>query len=56
MVPARAVRPLQEERGVETVRELLLLGVQGLRATPGLGPKSVAEIERRMREAGLIFK
>ncbi|MGW2221287.1 hypothetical protein ACWCSD_40420 [Nonomuraea sp. NPDC001684] len=55
VVPARAVRPLKEV-GVESVRGLLYLGEQYLRTVPGLGPKLVAEIERKVREAGLIFK
>ncbi|WP_043636857.1 DNA-directed RNA polymerase subunit alpha C-terminal domain-containing protein [Nonomuraea candida] len=55
VVPARAVRPLNEA-DVESVKDLLYLGEERLEKVPGLGPKSVEEIRRRVREAGLIFK
>ncbi|GAA2813292.1 DNA-directed RNA polymerase subunit alpha C-terminal domain-containing protein [Nonomuraea dietziae] len=42
--------------GAESVKDLLYLGEERLAEVPGLGAKSVEEIRRRVREAGLIFK
>ncbi|MBB3733738.1 DNA-directed RNA polymerase alpha subunit [Nonomuraea dietziae] len=38
------------------MKDLLYLGEERLAEVPGLGAKSVEEIRRRVREAGLIFK
>lgn len=55
VVPARAVRPLQEV-GVESVRDLLYRGEKDLGAVPGLGATLVGQIVAAVAGAGLIFR